>query len=61
MHPVLKNEEAVFAEAMERQRIRINPYVTFTLFNCQELKIPILATDLRVAAGLTQVTRKDFS
>ena len=60
-HPVLKDEEAVFAEAMERQRIGIYPHISLALFNCQEFKIPILAPDLRVATGMTKVTRKDFS
>ena len=60
-HPVLKDEEAVFAEAMERQRIGIYPHISLALINCQEFKVPVLAPDLRVASGLTKFTRKDFS
>ncbi len=60
-HPVLKDKEAVFAEAMERQRIGIYPHISLALINCQEFKIPILAPDLRVASGLAKFTRKDFS
>ena len=60
-HPVLKDEEAVFAEAMERQRIGIDPHISLALINCQEFKVPVLAPDLRVASGLTKFTRKDCS
>ena len=60
-HPVLKDEEAVFAKAMERQRIGIDPHISLALINCQEFKVPVLAPDLRVASGLTKFTRKDFS
>lgn len=60
-HPVLKDEEAVFAEAMERQWIGIYPHISLALINCQEFKVPVLTPDLRVASGLTKFTRKDFS
>ena len=57
----MKDEEAVFAEAMERQRIGIDPHICFALINCQEFEVPVLAPDLRVASGLAKITLKDFS
>ena len=60
-HPVLKDEEAVFSEAMERQRIGIYAHISLALINCQEFKVPVFAPDLRVASGLTKFAREDFS